>query len=95
MGKCENVTGTICNMTVDNINVTNLLPRTVDSNRLLIVNLKRKVEYRGHVLFEEVRSGFLRRILSSLKKKKKNCKDIVATNDLEEVIPRSRVRLMV
>ena len=94
MGKWEKVTGTICNITVDNINVTNLLPRTVGSNRLLIVKLKRKVECRGHVLFEAVRSGFLRKILSSLKKKK-NCKDIVATNDLEEVIPRSRVRLMV
>ena len=95
MGKWEKVPGTICNITVDNINVTNLLPRTVESNRLLIVKLKRKVECRGHVLFEAVRSGFLRKILSSLKKEKKNCKDIVATNDLEEVIPRSSVRLMV
>ena len=69
MGKWEKVTGTICNITVDNINVTNLLPRTVESNRLLIVKLKRKVECRGHVLFEAVRSGFLRKILSSLKKK--------------------------
>ena len=58
------------------MDVTNLLPRTADSNGLLIVKLKRKVEYRGHVLFEEVRSGFLRGILSSLKKKKKIVKTL-------------------
>ena len=50
------------------MDVTNLLPRTADSNGLLIVKLKRKVEYRGHVLFEAVRPDFLLGVLSYLKK---------------------------
>ena len=66
-GKTEKFTGTICNVPVDNIDVTNLLLRTADSNGVVIVKLKLKVEYRGHVLFETVRPGFLRRILSYLK----------------------------
>ena len=40
-GQMEKITGTICNVPVDN-NVTNLLPRTADSNGLVIVKLKRK-----------------------------------------------------
>ena len=68
-GKMEKITGTICNVPVDNINVTTLLPRTADSNGLGIVKSKRKVEYGGHVLFEAVRPDFLRRVLSYLKKK--------------------------
>ena len=36
-GKMEKITRTICNVPVDNINVTNLLPRTADSNGLVIV----------------------------------------------------------
>ena len=67
-GQMEKITGTIWNVPVDNIDVTNLLPRSADSNGLVIVKLKRKVEYRGYVLFETVRPGFLRRVLSYLKK---------------------------
>ena len=67
-GQMEKITGTICNLPLDNIDVTNLLPRTADSNGLGIVKLKRKVEYRGHVLFEAVRPDLLRRVLSYLKK---------------------------
>ena len=68
-GQMEKITGTICNVTVDNIDVTNLLPRTAASNGLVIIKLKRKVEYCGHVLFEPVRPDFLHRVLSYLKKK--------------------------
>ena len=68
-GQMEKITGTICKVPVDNIDVTNLLPRTADSNGLVTVKLKRTVEYRGHVLFEAVRPNFLRRVLSYLKKK--------------------------
>ena len=57
-GKMEKIKGTICNIPVNNIGITNLLPRTADSKGLAIVKLKRKVEYRGHVLFEAVRPDF-------------------------------------
>ena len=68
-GQMEKITGTICNIPIDNIDVINLFPKTVDSNGLVIVKLKHEVEIRDHVLFEAVRPDFLRRLLSYLKKK--------------------------
>ena len=48
-------------------NLEGSLPRPADSNDLLIVKLKRKVEYRSHVLFEPVRPVFVKRFLKYLK----------------------------
>ena len=46
----EKITGTISNVPVDNIDISNLLPKTSDSTRLVIKKLKRKLEYGGHFL---------------------------------------------
>ena len=35
--------------------VTNIIPRGADSNGLVVVKLKHKLNYRGHVYFEAVR----------------------------------------
>ena len=43
-GHMEKITGTICNAPVDNIDISNLLPRTADRTGLDIVKLKRKLE---------------------------------------------------
>ena len=43
-------------------------PRPADTNGLVTVKLKRKLEYRGHVCFEPVRSSLTFRILQFLKK---------------------------
>ena len=94
MWQMENITGAICNVLVDNIDFTNLLPKTADSNGLVIVKLKRKVEYRGHVLFEAVRPDLLRRVLSYLKKNNYFYKEIIVRNDLEEVIPHIESRFV-
>ena len=52
-GQMEKISGTICNIPVDTTtNITNMLPRPADSNGLVIIKLKRKLEYHGHVLFE-------------------------------------------
>ena len=61
------ISGTICNVLIDTINVTSMLPQPADSNGLIFIKLKRKLEYRGHVLFEPVRSVFLKSILNYLK----------------------------
>lgn len=58
----EKIEGTTCNITVDNIDVTILLPATAGSNGLVITKLKQKLEYCGHVFFEVVRLDFLRSI---------------------------------
>ena len=50
------IKGTIYNVLVEDAKTyCNTLPRPADSNGLVIVKLKRKIEYRGHVLFESVR----------------------------------------
>ena len=36
-GRMEKITGTICNIPVDNIDVINMLPKTADTNELFIV----------------------------------------------------------
>ena len=59
-GETEKITGTVSNIPVSNIDVTNLLPRTANSNGLVKVKLKRKLKYRGDVLFEVVKPNFLR-----------------------------------
>ena len=59
--------GTICNVPVDIVKVTDLLLRSTDSNGLVYVRLKRKQEYHGPILFEPARPVFLNRLLSFLK----------------------------
>ena len=66
-GQMPKIFGTICNVSVDTIEVIDLLPRSADKNRLVYVNLKRKLEYLGPVLFEPVRPMFLERLLRFLK----------------------------
>ena len=66
-GQMEKITGTICNVPVDHIDISNILPRTADSTGLAIVKLKCKFEYGGHVLFQAVRPAFLCNILYYLK----------------------------
>ena len=66
-GEMEKISGTICNIPIDTTNVTNMLPRHADNNGLVIIKLKHKLEYHDHVLFEPVRSVFLKRILNYLK----------------------------
>ena len=59
--------GTICNVPVDTVEVTDLLPHSADSNGIVYVKLKRKLEYHGQVLFEHVRPMSLERLLRFLK----------------------------
>ena len=59
-GKSLKIKGSICNIPVSEIDVNcNMLPRPVDSNGLSIVKLKRKLEYKGHAVFEAVRPGLV------------------------------------
>ena len=61
--------GSICNILISEINNNcNSLPRPADSNGVIIVRLKRKAGYRGHVLFEPVRPRLTESLLQYLKK---------------------------
>ena len=59
--------GVLCNVPIGVVDICNTLPRPADSNGIVIVKLKRKLQYRGHVYFESVRPGIIFRLLQYLK----------------------------
>ena len=68
-GQSPKVKGSICNIPISEIdNNCNSLVRPADSNGVIIVKLKRKAVYRGHVLFEPVRPRLIESLLQYLKK---------------------------
>ena len=67
-GQSPKFKGVICNVPMDVVSTCNTLPCPADSNGLVTVKLKRKLEYRGHVYFEPVRPRLILRILQFLKK---------------------------
>ena len=67
-GKFLKMKGSICNIPVTEVDFNcNTLPRPADSNVLLIVKLKHKLEYKSHVIFEAVRPALVVQFLEFLK----------------------------
>ena len=67
-GKSLKIKGSICNIPVSEVDVNcNMFPRPADSNGLIIVKLKRKLEYKGHVVFEAVRPEIVIQFLEFLR----------------------------
>ena len=66
-GQFPKIKGTICNVPIDTVDICNTLPQPADSNGLVIVKLKRKLQYRGHVFFDAVRPRVIQRLLQYLK----------------------------
>ena len=67
-GKSMKMKGSICNIPVIEADVNcNTLPRPADSNGLLIVKLKRKLEYKCNVIFEAVRPALFVQFFEFLK----------------------------
>ena len=50
-GRFPKLKGSICNITIDLADITNVLPHGADSNSLAVVKLKRKLNYQGNVSF--------------------------------------------
>ena len=66
-GQSPKVKGAICSIPVETDDVVNTLPRGADSNELIMVKLKKKLIYRGHVFFEPVCPDIVQRVLEYLK----------------------------
>ena len=67
-GKSLKIKDSICNIPLSENDVNcNMLPRTAHSNGLIVVNLKRKLEYKGHVVFEAVRLDVVIQFLEILR----------------------------
>ena len=62
-GQLPKLKGGLCNIPVEYVDVSSLLSRRADSNWLVTVKLKNKLEYKGQVLFEPMRTE---RIVDSL-----------------------------
>ena len=56
MPKCQfpKLNGTICNIPSDTSDITNVLSHGADSSVLIMVKLKCKLSFRGHVCFSPV-----------------------------------------
>ena len=84
-GEFSIIKGNIVNVPVDTENICNILPRSCDSNGLIIVKLKRHMKYRGHPFFEPVRPSMIYEALEYLKTHNMFYEDIIIslglTND--------------
>ena len=76
-GQAPKLKGAICNVPLEADNVCNILPRGADSNGIVMVKLKRKLMYRGHVYFESVRPDLVKQVLYYLKRNNHLYEDII------------------
>lgn len=80
-GQSPKLKGALCNVPVDHVDVSDILPRQADSNGIVVIKLKRKLEYRGHVYFEIVRPDFVLRLLQYLRSNNHLYKDVEINMD--------------
>ena len=74
-GQFPKVKGSICNVPVE-ANVCEVLPRGINRNNIVFVQLKRKMSHAHHVYSEAVRPDFLISILNYLKENNELYSDI-------------------
>ena len=66
-GQSAKLKGAICNVPIDVISTSNTLPCPANNGQV-IVKLKMKLEYRGHVYFDPVCTSLIFRILQLFKR---------------------------
>lgn len=50
--KSTRLKGSICNILIEAANICNIFPVLTDSNKFVVVKLKRDLKYRGYVYLE-------------------------------------------
>ena len=58
-GQQRKIKGAICNVPVECNQTCNVLPRPPDRSGIILLKLKRKLQFRGHVYFQAVRPQFV------------------------------------
>ena len=88
-GNFPKLKGSICNVPIDTVDISDVLPRRADSNGLVVIKLKCKLPYRGHVYFEAVRPELLNLTLMYLKENNPLCSDVAGmlSNNFSETVP--------
>ena len=82
-GNSPKIKGAICNVPIDTEGVCSVLPRPACSNGLLVLKLKPKLMYCGHVYFEPIRPQIVSQLLNFLKENNPLYSDV--TVDLNQV----------
>ena len=67
-GQSPKLKGALCNIPVKHVDVSSLLPRTADSNGLVIVKFKKKLEHKGHGYLNKCKQDLLWIYYTTLKK---------------------------
>lgn len=75
-GQQRKIKGAICNVPVDCDQTCNILPHPPERSGIILLKLKRKIQFRGHDYFEAVRPEFIMTALNWLKANKILYKDI-------------------
>ena len=81
IGKMKENSGTTGNIPIYTINATNMVTGPANSNGLVIIKLKYKLKYHGHVFFESVSSVSLQSILNYLKTNNHFYQDVVISTE--------------
>jgi hypothetical protein len=58
-GQQRKIKGAICNVPVECSQTCNVLHRPPDRSEIILLKLKRKLQFRGHVYFQAVRPQFV------------------------------------
>ena len=75
-GQQRKIKGAICNVPVDCDQTCNILPRPPERSGIILLKLKRKIQFTGHVYFEAVRPEIIMTTLDWLKANNILYKDI-------------------
>ena len=75
-GQQRKVKGAICNVPVECDQTSSLLPRPPERSGIILLKLKRKLQFKGHVYFQAVRPHFVLQALQWLKANNILYKDI-------------------
>ena len=75
-GQQRKVKGAICNVPVEYDQTSSLLPCPPERSGIILLKLKRKLQFRGHVYFQAVRPHFVLQALQWLKANNTLYKDI-------------------
>ena len=75
-GQQRKIKGAICNVPVQCDQTCKILPRPPERSAIILLKLKRKLQFRGHVYFESVRPEFVLKALNWLKFNNALYKDI-------------------
>ena len=88
-GNFPKLKSSICNVPIDTVDISDVLPRRADSNGLVAIKLKCKLPYRGHVYFEAARPELLNLTLMYLKENNPLYSDVAGmlSNNFSETVP--------